>query len=127
MLNQARPLATIAVRDLDAAKQYYGSTLGLRLVDENPGAVQYEAGAGTRLVVYPSSFAGTNQATSVSWMVADLDATIADLKSRGVTFEHYDFLPDTTVEGDVHIFGGVMRGAWFTDPDGNIHGLTEAS
>ena len=123
MLNQSDAAATVAVRDIDAAKEYYGTTLGLRVIDENPGAVTFQAGS-TRLIVYPSTFAGTNQATAVSWFVADLDATIADLKSRGVTFEHYD-LPDTTLEGDVHVLGGVLRGAWFTDPDGNIHGMTE--
>ena len=124
MLNQSEAAATVAVRDLAAAKQFYGTTLGLELIEENPGAATYRAGS-SRLVVYPSNFAGTNQATSVSWFVADLDATIADLKSRGVTFEHYD-LPDTTRDGDIHTFGdGEFRGAWFTDPDGNIHGIGE--
>ena len=39
------------------------------------------------------------------------------LKTKGVTFEHYD-MPDTTRKGDVHVAGN-MKVAWFKDPDGN--------
>jgi hypothetical protein len=57
------------------------------------------------VLVYPSEFAGTNQATAASWAVGDdFDEIVEDLRSKGVTFEHYD-LPDTTREGDVHMTG----------------------
>ena len=36
-------------------------------------------------------------------------------------FEHYD-LPDTTLEGDVHIAAD-FKAVWFKDPDGNILNL----
>ena len=75
-----------------------------------------------RLAVYRSQFAGTNQATAVTWNVGnDLDTVIKELKSKGVVFEHYD-MPMMKREGDVHIAGGT-RAAWFKDPDGNIHSL----
>ena len=62
----------------------------------------------------------TNKATAVSWGVGnDLDKIVADLKTKGVTFEQYDNLPNVTREGDVHIMGD-LRSAWFRDPDGNI-------
>jgi hypothetical protein len=74
------------------------------------------------LLVYRSDYAGTNQATAATWAVGDeLDSVMDDLRSKGVSFEHYD-LPGTTREGDVHILGD-MRGAWFKDPDGNILAL----
>jgi hypothetical protein len=40
------------------------------------------------------------------------------LKSKGVTFEHYD-MPGLSLEGDIHVGQG-MKVAWFKDPDGNI-------
>ena len=46
---------------------------------------------------------------------------VRTLKSRGVTFEHYD-LPKMTRQGDVHMAGS-MKTAWFKDPDGNIFSL----
>lgn len=72
--------------------------------------------------MYESEYAGTNQATAVTWPVGDeLEAIVQELKSKGVKFEHYD-LPDTTRKGDVHLAGDI-RMAWFKDPDGNIHGI----
>jgi hypothetical protein len=41
------------------------------------------------------------------------------LRDKGVTFERYDDLPDTTRDGDVHVTGE-LRSVWFKDPDGNI-------
>ena len=72
--------------------------------------------------MYRSQFAGTNQATAVTWQVGDdIGRIAAALKDRGVRFEHYD-MPGTTLEGDLHVMGG-MKVAWFKDPDGNILNL----
>jgi len=121
MLNEATVVATLAVNDIEAGKKFYGETLGLKQVDENPGGVTYASGEG-KLFVYASQTAGTGQATCASWSVADLEGTIADLKNKGVTFEQYD-LPGGTREGDVHMMGP-MKAAWFKDSDGNILNIT---
>ncbi|MCY1378065.1 hypothetical protein D9M69_656700 [compost metagenome] len=69
--------------------------------------------------MYRSSFAGTNQATAVSWQVgADIGRLVAALQAKGVRFEHYD-MPGTKREGDLHLADG-MKMAWFKDLDGNI-------
>jgi hypothetical protein len=70
------------------------------------------------MIVYPSEYAGTNRATAVTWVVKDVEATVKDLRGRGITFEHYD-LPGVKVQGDVHVVGK-SKAAWFKDPDGNI-------
>ncbi len=115
-------VVTIAVRDLDAAKKFYEGTLGLHLSqDQEEGTASYQT-AKARIFVYPSQYAGTNQATAVTWLVDDVEGIANELKAKGVTFEHYDDLPDTTREGDIHIAGG-QKVAWFKDPDGNIHAL----
>ncbi|MCX5512416.1 glyoxalase [Kaistia algarum] len=114
---------TLAVRDLAAARAFYEGKLGLTVADDGmDGAIVYKAGA-TALFVYVSEFAGTNQATAVSWAAGPaLVTTIAELRAKGVAFEHYD-LPGLHLEGDIHVGGG-MRLAWFKDPDGNIHALS---
>ena len=117
MLGQGTVFATIAVKDINNAKEFYGKTLGLTQGDENPGGVTYQSGTG-RLFVYQAPTAGTNQATCASWEVEDIDGAVAELKGKGITFEHYDF-PGGTLEGDIHVMGG-MKAAWFKDPDGNI-------
>lgn len=122
MLNAHDAIATLAVTDLAAAKRFYEGTLGLPVIErEGSTVVTYQSGS-TRLIVYQSSFAGTNQATAVTWMVgAEVDAVVRSLGAKGVTFEHYD-LPDGRREGDIHI-AGTLRMAWLKDPAGNILAL----
>jgi catechol 2,3-dioxygenase-like lactoylglutathione lyase family enzyme len=118
MLRDTDAIATIAVTDLGRAATFYEGTLGLpRAGAEGSEVVEFASGD-TRINVYRSSFAGTNRATALTWAVDDVDDVVRTLKSKGVTFEHYD-LPDTQHEGDVHVSGHI-RVAWFKDPDGNI-------
>src|SRR3954471_1715845 len=122
MLGAKDAAATLAVSNLDRARDFYENTLGLTTAREVPGGILYQSGSSV-LLVYPSEFAGTNQATAASWAVGeDFDAIVQDLQAKGVAFEHYDDMPDTTREGDVHVMGD-FKAAWFKDPDGNILNL----
>jgi catechol 2,3-dioxygenase-like lactoylglutathione lyase family enzyme len=124
VLSDKDAAATLAVRDLQAARDFYENTLGLTPTDGPPGVALYRSGS-SFLLVYESQYAGTNQATAASWAVGDeFDAIVDDLRSKGVAFERYDDLPGMTVEGDVHVMDG-FRAAWFKDPDGNILSLIE--
>jgi catechol 2,3-dioxygenase-like lactoylglutathione lyase family enzyme len=118
MLRDTDAVATIAVKDLGKAARFYEETLGLSRADaEDDEALVFESGD-TTINVYQSSFAGTNKATALTWVVDDLEDVVDTLKARGVKFEHYD-LPETTREGDIHVSGDI-KVAWFKDPDGNI-------
>ncbi|HET6362594.1 MAG TPA: VOC family protein [Gemmatimonadota bacterium] len=123
MLNTEKAYPTVGVKDMAVARKFYEGPLGLQKVaDEGPDFVAYEAN-GSRLFVYKSEFAGTNEATAVTWIVADVEKAVENLKARGVAFEHYD-MPGMTLEGDVHV-AEEMKVAWFKDPDGNIHSIAE--
>jgi catechol 2,3-dioxygenase-like lactoylglutathione lyase family enzyme len=125
MLGKADATPMIAVTDLDRAKDFYENTLGLETDDEwGDEGVTLKSG-GTLVNVYRSEFAGTNKATALNFDVKDIGSEVADLKSEGITFEHYD-LPGLTQEGDIYTTEG-MKTAWFKDPDGNILSLIEAA
>ena len=125
MLSDKEAIATVAVRDLKAAASFYEGKLGLKVhAREGDQVIGYRTGR-SRLNVYVSQFAGTNQATAVTWLVGnDLEAIVRELKAKGVGFEHYD-LPGLERDGDIH-HGGGLRVAWFKDPDGNIFNLASA-
>ena len=119
MLKAHNSSAIVAVSDLDRARAFYQDTLGLdRAGGEGDDPLVFQTGD-TSLVVYPSEFAGTNQANAVVWGVGDeLEAIVADLRGKGVVFERYDFEGSTFRDGIHHM--GDFRAAWFKDPDGNI-------
>jgi len=123
MLNEKDAMATVAVKDLKAARSFYEGKLELEVAHvEGEGAVEYKCGSST-LFVYASQYAGTNQATAVTWNLGgDLEKTVQELRAKGVVFEHYDNMPETKLVGDIHVAGN-HKMAWFKDPDGNIHGL----
>ena len=114
--------ATIPCRDLEAAKAWYADKLGFEPDEEEPQGAYYQVGD-SRFLLYPSQFAGTNEATAASFEVEDVDATVAELKERGVVFEEYD-LPGLKTEGGIVEDAG-FRGGWFKDPDGNILAVAE--
>jgi hypothetical protein len=78
---------------------------------------------GSLLVLFPSSNAGTNQATACGFMVSDLPAVVAELRGRGVRFEEYDSANLKTVGGIVKTPDGPS--AWFKDTEGNVIGLVQ--
>jgi catechol 2,3-dioxygenase-like lactoylglutathione lyase family enzyme len=119
MLSNRNVVANLAVRNIDAARKFYENTLGLkRIGDEGPELIVFKSGD-TKLNVYRSEKAGTNQATAVTWTVGDeVESVVRELKAKGVKFEHYD-MPDMNRQGDIYVAGD-MKVAWFKDPDGNI-------
>jgi catechol-2,3-dioxygenase len=119
MLNAKDAVATIAVRNLPAARHFYQNVVGLTpLPSAEPGVQSFKSGTSS-ILVYESQFAGTNKATAATWEVGDeLERVVESLRSKGVTFEHYD-MPGVTRSGDIH-GTGQSRAAWFKDPDGNI-------
>ena len=119
MLGDKDAVANIAVKNLEIAKKFYEETLGLTQIGaEGQEVIVFQSGSST-IYVYKSHYAGTNQATALTWVVGkDIEGVVRELKAKGVTFEHYN-MPDVTREDDIHVAGN-MKVAWFKDPDGNI-------
>ena len=125
MLANAQLRPALPASDIVRAKKWYADKLGLEPKSEDQfGGVRYETG-GSEFLVYPSEFAGTNQATAAGFTVEDFDEVIADLRSRGVQFEEVDFGEmGKTVDGVVATPDGRMKSAWFRDSEGNILALS---
>lgn len=117
-------VATLPASDLERAKEWYSRILRIEPVEtSDDGSYWYEVG-GTRFLVYPSQFAGSNQATAAAIGVDDLDAAVADFRSRGAVFEEYDFGDDfRTVDGILTSPAGAKM-AWMKDSEGNILGVS---
>ena len=123
MLNDAEVYAVLPASDLGRARGFYQDTLGLEPAQERPDGLVYESKNGAKILLYETQFAGTAQNTALSWATTDLDGEMADLRSRGVVFEEYDF-PGLKTENGVATYPD-GRGAWFKDSEGNILSVTE--
>ena len=117
MLQNSPMYSYIPARDMARARRFYEHTLGLKAKQEINGGVVYEFAKGTACFLYPTPNAGTSKASQAFWAVSDVAQEVAELKKRGVQFEHYD-APEMKREGDIHTGGGA-RAAWFKDSEGN--------
>lgn len=92
MLAEKTAVPTLPVTDLAKARKFYEDLLGFRSTgEEMEGVVTYAAGGGSTLLVYETPNAGNNTGTAATFDVgSDLDSIVADLRGRGVAFEHYD-------------------------------------
>lgn len=113
---------TLPATDFERAKKFYGETLGLEQVSELPAGVFYRAGS-TRFLVYPSQGTASGSHTQLGWVVDDIEAEVADLKARGVTFLEYDTPYLKTVNGIATRPN--VKSAWFNDTEGNLLGVVQ--
>jgi len=122
--SRARP-ASLATRDLAQAKAWYAAKLGWEPILEPEGTLVYQVGD-SAFTVYKTVYAGSARNTVMNWNVPDVEAEVARLRGRGVTFEEYDFGEIKTVDGIMtDPTGG--KTAWFKDPDGNTIGVVQAA
>lgn len=124
LLTDAPIAAVLPAEDINRAKKFYTEKLGLKIKDENKerGELYFDCGAGTMLLIYKRKRT-TAEHTAAGFKVDDIEKTIEELKAKGVKFEDYDFPGLKTVNG-IATFGD-MKGAWFTDPEGNIVAITQ--
>ena len=87
MLSDKDAVATVAVKSLESARNFYEKTLGLTKVMENSEVLAFKSGRST-LFVYRSKYAGTNKATVVTWVADEIEEIVKTLKGAcgGVGF-----------------------------------------
>jgi catechol 2,3-dioxygenase-like lactoylglutathione lyase family enzyme len=116
-------MPTIPVVNLERARRFYETVLGLRPAGPpTADGILYECGGGTRLFLYPRQPTKADH-TVVSFVVDDLEATVGALKARGLVFEEYDY-PDFKTVNSIATLAS-ERAAWFKDPEGNILAVSQ--
>ncbi len=117
MLERANVYATIPAQDLQRAKAFYADKLGLTPSEERPEGLRYRFGNG-EFLLFESSGTASGTHTQLGWDVEDIEATVEELRGRGVSFEEYDLPGLETVNGIGEIAG--EKAAWFKDSEGNL-------
>ena len=131
MLKDGKVATRLPAQDLDRARAFYAEKLGLEPAEERPGGLRYECGSGV-FALFASAGAPSGAHTQMAWQVADLEATVEELRGRGVVFEEYDLPGLRTVNGIAEVEGNYPsqgtgeRAAWFRDSEGNLIGIGQA-
>lgn len=124
MLKDTKAFSGYSTNDVEAAKQFYGETLGLDVTEGGPGISLHLPGEHNVLIYGKGDGHEAATFTVLNFQVADVEAAVDELTARGVEFERYE---DTELETDAK---GIMRGngptiAWFKDPAGNVLSVIE--
>ncbi|MEC4572869.1 VOC family protein [Streptomyces virginiae] len=122
MLGDSKAFSGFSVDSIDAAKDFYGSTLGLRVSEDN-GMLSLHLGGGADVLVYPKENHTPATFTVLNFPVPDIDRAVDDLGARGVTFERYDSFGQN--EKGISRDEGGPPIAWFKDPAGNVLSVLE--
>lgn len=128
MLHDGEVATRLPARDLERAKAFYRDKLGLEPIEERPGGARYRCG-NSYFALFQSAGAPSGTHTQMGWEVKDIEATVAELRRRGVAFEEYDLPGFKTINGIADIAGNYPskgsgeRAAWFYDSEGNLLGI----
>lgn len=122
MLGSSEAFSGYTVNDIEAAKVFYESILGIEVSQDSMG-LQLKLPGRSPVFIYHKENHQPATYTVLNFPVEDIDTVIDELVARGVVFERYKNLPMTQDER------GVLRGkasnygpdiAWLKDPAGNI-------
>ena len=126
MLSKSNVATRLPAQDLQRARAFYSEKLDLTPTEERPGGLKYRCGNGY-FVLFESTGAPSGEHTQMAWVVEDIDAVVAELRSRGVVFEEYNLPGLKTIGGIAEVSGNYPsaggvgeRGAWFHDSEGNL-------
>jgi catechol 2,3-dioxygenase-like lactoylglutathione lyase family enzyme len=132
MLKYGHVATRLPAKDLRRTRAFYSSKLGLDPTEERPGGLLYQC-AGGRFSLFQSSGTASGTHTQMAWEVEDVEATVTELRRRGVVFEEYDLPGLKTVGGIAEIEGNYPskggkgeKAAWFRDSEGNLLGIGQA-
>ena len=129
-LARSHVAARLPAADLERARSFYAEKLGLEPSEERPGGLLYRVGDG-EFALFESGGTSPGTFTQLAFEVEDLEATLADLRARGVTFERFE-MPGFEVGGDAIAApdnypskGTGELGTFFYDSEGNLIGIAQ--
>jgi catechol 2,3-dioxygenase-like lactoylglutathione lyase family enzyme len=121
--------ARLPAQDLDRARAFYSEKLGLEPADERPGGLLYRVGT-CEFALFLSTGRASGEHTQMGFEVEDIEATVAELRARGVVLEEVDAPGFQTRDGIADIEGNYPskrssgeRAGWFRDSEGNMLGV----
>ena len=122
MLDTGKMIGFVLTKDYDASKAFYVEKLGFEFVSLDQFALAVKVGGHMVRIVKMQDFKPL-RSTILGWEVANIEAAVEWLKSRGVETEKYPFVEDK--KRGIWSAPGGAKVAWFKDPDGNVLSVSQ--
>ena len=119
MFKNNKTFSSFSVNDLQKAKDFYGTTLGLDVTDGSmPGILTMKLNS-NEVTIYTKPNHEPATFTVLNFITDNVEQAVDELNMKGVQMEHYDMEKlKTDSKGIVRGYGPEI--AWFKDPAGNI-------
>jgi catechol 2,3-dioxygenase-like lactoylglutathione lyase family enzyme len=121
MFTNTKAFSGFSVDDIQRAREFYGSVLGLDVTEEN-GMLDLDIPEGGHIMVYPKDDHVPATFTILNFPVDDIDEAADELADRGVSLVRYEQF-DQDEKGIMRGEGGPI--GWFEDPAGNVLSILE--
>lgn len=128
-LTTGKAASRLPAQDLERARRFYAERRGMDPVEERPGGLRYQCASG-EFAIFASTGTASGESTQMAFEVDDIEATVAELRSRGVEFERVDAPGLRTVDDIADVDGNYPskggkgeRATWFRDSEGNLLGI----
>jgi catechol 2,3-dioxygenase-like lactoylglutathione lyase family enzyme len=130
-LDSAHTVTKLPAQDLERARAFYRDKLGLEPAEERTGGLRYLSGS-SEFHLFGSSGVPSGASTQMAFEVENLEATLSDLRARGVAFAVFE-TPGLEARGETVSApdnypskGTGELGAFFYDSEGNLIGIAQA-
>jgi len=121
MLQDAKLMAFVAIRDEEQATDFYSGILGLKKVSADSFAVVFDSGGVPLRAAFVQEVTEAEH-TVLGWQVTGIETVVRSLTAKGIVFERYGFIK----QDDLGIWNaGTDKVAWFKDPFGNLLAVSE--
>jgi catechol 2,3-dioxygenase-like lactoylglutathione lyase family enzyme len=120
MFKSTTAFASFSVDDLQKAREFYGTTLGIPIEEHMPGMMTLKTKGAGDVNVFLKQHHVPATFTVLNFVVPDIARTMEELSKQAITFEHYDGEDDIYTDDKGVAEAEGAKASWFKDPAGNL-------
>lgn len=123
MFKNSKAFSSFSVNNLDNAKEFYGTILGVKVKQNSMEYLEILVEGNNPILVYPKEDHQPATFTILNFSVDNIEDAVEELNKRGIECEEYEGEITTDAKGIARHDDRAV--AWFKDPAGNILSVME--
>jgi predicted enzyme related to lactoylglutathione lyase len=120
MFKNTTTFPSFSVDDLEKAKEFYGTALGIPAEEHMPGMMTLKTKGAGNVNIFLKQHHVPATFTILNFQVDDIAKTMEELSQQGITFEQYHGEEDIFTDEKGVAENEGAKASWFKDPAGNL-------